>query len=512
MKMTFMIWLLAASVTACGSGSEGNDDPQPGPGDNEVRELKISSERVSSAYLGNGVQFSLYEHCFDADTDWGRNYGMSMDDAMWQKTFKRLDFMRLSLVRTMISSKSFCFRGNDAQGKPIIDNSYRVEMADKWLDYCDRNDITVLWGEWGTGTISPVTDTRWSKTIIGYVDYLINERNHKSIKYFVPCNEPDGNWSDATGGNFTTWKTGAENVYAEIQSRSLASKLAIAGPDACPGITGPTFIAYTANQLKDKIGLWNVHIYPYPSEIRSGAYESMIRQWHGILGRDRQLVLGEVGMKYQAGTAEYAENMRRAQQDPMGKTDTEGGSNMFVYDFSYGVDIADLYIQCMRGGASGGCSWIVCDAMNTSPNQKMKRWGLWNIFGAKMGNAADEAIRPWYYPLSLLSRYVPQGSEILSVGESRWEGVRAVAAVKDGKMTVAVVNNSKKARKVKFTMAEGVGVTPTEMTVYRFFENDRPVDADQLPKPAGKLTTDFAKGVELDLPAAGFILLTSFEF
>lgn len=511
MKLNFPAMLLAVSFTACGGSGSGGDGPTPPPAD-KVCEMVVSAQRISTDYRGNGVQFSLYEHCFDADTDWGKNYNMHMDEAMWAKTFKRLDFMRPRLARTMISSKSFCYRGKDGQGNPIIDNDYRAEIADKWLDYCDEKDITVLWGEWGTGTIAPVTDKLWSKTVIGYADYLINRRNHSCIRYFIPCNEPDGNWTDATGGNFVTWKTALDNVHEEIEARNLQDKLAVAGPDACPGITGPTFIAYTANQANDKIGLWNIHIYPYPAEIRSGSYENLIRQWHGILGSDRQMVLGEVGMKFQSGTPEYAENLRRATEDPMGKSDTEGGSNMFVYDFSYGIDIADLYIQCMRGGISGGCSWIVCDAMNTSPGQKMKRWGMWNIFGAKMGNAADENIRPWYYTLSLLSRYFPKGCEILRVSESGAEGVRSVACIQDGKLSLAVVNNSKTARKVRFRLDAALGVSPGSMKEYRFFENDRPADNDQLPVPAATLETDFTKGIELELPAFGFRLLTSFDF
>lgn len=510
-KMNLTALLVAAAIAGCDSKTEQPSGQSPQV--QTVSELTIHAERISEGYMGNGVQFGLYEHCFDADTDWERNYGMYMDDRMWNLTFKRLDFMNLGLVRTMISSKSFCYRGKNSSGEPIIDNSYNIHMVDKWLDYCDARDIDVLWGEWGTGTIvSSIEEPLWANTIIDYAAYLINEKGHSCIKYFIPVNEPDGNWSDATKGNFNTWKAGAESVYRRINELGIQDRLSIAGPDACPGITGSTFIAYTANQVKDKIGLWNIHIYPYPSEIRSGSYESKISQWHGILGKDMKMVLGEVGMKYQAGTPEYAENIRRAQEDPMGKSDTSGGSNMFVYDFSYGIDIADLYIQCMRAGISGGCSWMVCDAMNTSPGQKMKRWGMWNIFGTKMDNAEDENVRPWYYTLSLLSHYFPKGSEILKVDASRFNGVRAVAGTKDGKLTIALVNNSEMGRKVKFSIEPALGLSPSSMTEYVFFEEDRPADNDQLPLPKGKIDTDFKAGVELDIPAKGFILLTDSEF
>lgn len=509
LKLQLAIFSAVLFFSAC-SKDEGGEKGGGGGGEAvRTTELKITPETVSTGYMGNGVEYGLYEHCFDANSDWGKAFGMWMDEAMWEKTFKRLDYMKLSLARTMITSKSFCYTGNDNGGNPVIDNTRNLAVAEKWLDYCDSRDVTLLWGEWGTGTIASVTDPKWSRTVIGYADYLINTRGHDCIRYFIPTNEPDGNWSDATGGNFLTWKQAAENVFDEIDSRGLGDRLQIAGPDACPDITGPTFIAMAATQLKEKIGLWNIHIYPYPSDIRNGNYESMIRQWRGIMGTDKKLVLGELGIKYQPGTEEYAENIRRAQEDPMGKTDATGSSNMFVYDFSYAIDIADLYIQCMRGGISGACAWMVCDAMNTSAGQKMKRWGMWNIFGTKMGNVADEDIRPWFYTLSLLSRYIPEGSDILTVNASGVAGVRAVAARKEGEITLAVVNNSGKDQRIRFSME---GEHSRTMQVFHCMENDRPADSDQLPVPKETREVNLASGEEFDLPASSFILLTSHNF
>ncbi|MDY0104582.1 MAG: glycosyl hydrolase [Lentimicrobium sp.] len=476
---------------------------------NDVEELVIHDTTVSTGYIGNGVQFGLYEHCDDAASSWGKAFGMYMDDNMWNKTFKRLDFMRVGLARTMISSKSFCYRGQDSQGNPIIQNDYKIDLAEKWLNYCDNKDVTLMWGEWGTGNIAPVTDPLWANTIIGYADYLINTRNHPSVKYFIGINEPDGNWSDATGGSFDIWETATNNVYDAMVNKGLTDRLQIAGPDACPNTTGTSFLTNTTAKFENKIGLWNIHIYPYPNDIRSGSFESKIQNWHNILGKDKKLVLGEIGMKYKAGTPEHAENLRRAKEDPMQKSDTTGSANMFVYDYFYAIDIADIYIQCMRGGMSGACSWVVCDAMFTSSGQKMKRWGLWNIFGTKMGNPADEDIRPWYYTLSLMSRYFPKGTDILTVDASSYEGVRAIAGTYQGHKTIAVVNNSATARSVKFTME---GESARLMRKYVCTEESRPVDSDDLPVPAESKYVNLSAGEEVELPPLSFVLLTSLDF
>jgi hypothetical protein len=475
----------------------------------DVEELTIYDATISTGYIGNGVQFGLYEHCDDAASSWGKAFGMYMDENMWNKTFKRLDFMRLGLARTMISSKTFCYRGKDGQGNPIIQNDYKIDLVEKWLNYCDNKDVTLMWGEWGTGTIAPVTDPLWANTIIGYADYLINTRNHPSVKYFIGINEPDGNWSDATGGSFDIWEVATNNVYDAMVNKGLTDRLQIAGPDACPNTTGTSFLLKTTTRFENKIGLWNIHIYPYPNDIRSGAFESRIRDWHNILGKDKKLVLGEIGMKYKAGTPENIENIRRAKEDPMQKSDTTGSANMFVYDYFYAIDIADIYIQCMRGGISGACSWVVCDAMYTSPGQRMKRWGLWNIFGTKMGNPADENIRPWYYTLSLMSRYFPKGSDILTVDGSSYEGVRAIAGTYQGHKTIAVVNNSATAQSVKFKMG---GESARLMRKYVCTEQSRPVDSDDLPVPAESKYVDLSVGEEVELPPLSFVLLTSLDF
>ena len=417
--------------------------------------------------------------------------------------------MRLGLARTMISAKHFYYRGQDNKGNLKIQYNNRIDLVEKWLNYCDKNDITLLWGEWGTGNITSVTNPLWANTIIGYTDYLINTRKHSSIKYFIGVNEPDGNWSDATKGKFDVWETATNNVYKAIVNKGLTDRLQIAAPDACPNITGTAFLTKTTANLEDKIGLWNIHVYPYPKNIRSGSFENLIREWHTMLGKDKKLVLGEVGLKNKAGTPEYAENIRRAKEDPMQKSDTTKSANMFVYDYSYAIDIADIYIQCMRGGMSGACAWVVCDAMYTSPDQKMKRRGLWNIFGTKMGNPADENLRPWYYTLSLLSRYFPKGSDILSVDASAFEGVRAIAGTYQGHKTIAVVNNSGTARRVELIMG---GETARLMKKYVCTEQYRPVNAEGLPVPSEIKNVTLSEGEEVELPPSSFVLLTTLKF
>ena len=51
-------------------------------GKDTVGLLEIGDRPVSTGYMGNGVQFGLYEHCHGPESEWGRDYGMWMDSAM----------------------------------------------------------------------------------------------------------------------------------------------------------------------------------------------------------------------------------------------------------------------------------------------------------------------------------------------------------------------------------------------------------------------------------------------
>ena len=51
---------------------------------------------------------------------------------------------------------------------------------------------------------------------------------------------------------------------------------------------------------------------------------------------------------------------------------------MDVYDYSYGVDMADVAIQIQNAGYSGSAAWDLDDAMHTKNDlgqkNKLKRW------------------------------------------------------------------------------------------------------------------------------------------
>ena len=138
---------------------------------------------------------------------------------------------------------------------------------------------------------------------------------------------------------------------------------------------------------------------------------------------------------------------------------------------------------------------------------KLKIWGFWNIFGDEIFGAGEERVRPWYYAWSLLCRTLRPGSDFFAADVRGAAGVKAVAAVKDGRRTVAVVNVSREPRRVRIECPGWERFR--QATRYRYGEGLMRTEGDHtlLPNATG-LRIDFRSGAEYDMPGESMILLT----
>ena len=187
--------------------------------------VQISAEPgtvVSRTFMGFGVQWSPYPW-FD------------ITDAAWDRCFRRLDFMRVPLVRVMTRAYKYC-DGFDAQGVPMYAwNNNRMQKMDRLLAYCQKRNVTVVIGEWDDPA-SPedradkasdklqqygigCTDPRWARLVGDFLDHMLKEKGYSCVKYYNLINEPNGGWSHCA--DFSKWKTAIGNLHAEC-SRSGA--------------------------------------------------------------------------------------------------------------------------------------------------------------------------------------------------------------------------------------------------------------------------------------------------
>jgi hypothetical protein len=122
-----------------------------------------------------------------------------------------------------------------------------------------------------------------------------------------------------------------------------------------------------------------------------------------------------------------------------------------------------------------------------------------------MGHPEDEAIRPWFYTWSLMARLFPAGSKI--VAAEGGEGVRTLAGVNNGALSVMLVNDDDTARTVEVRVPGG-GRRALDM--YRYFDTERPVTAEGFPSVSKKVpATDLSKTLRVELPARGVVFLTT---
>jgi len=95
-----------------------------------------ASKVLAEDFLGAGVQWSAYPWFDVSESD-------------WQKVFRRLDYMKLPFTRVMVDMTTF-FGGLDENGRPrYLFDCELMQRVYKLLDYCETNNITVLFGHWG---------------------------------------------------------------------------------------------------------------------------------------------------------------------------------------------------------------------------------------------------------------------------------------------------------------------------------------------------------------------------
>ena len=448
-----------------------------------------ASSLVSTGYIGNGVQWDPYEVS-----------GISESD--WQKLYSRLDFMKPQFIRMMHNIGEKTENG-------VLNKEADLDHLMHLLDYCQSRGITVMFGDWGGSLADPEKGTineQLLRNVVEYLDFLINKKGYDCIKYYNLVNEPNGDWSQ-TKGDYELWSRAVKFFWQEAQKSGLASKIKMAAPDVAIWTAEETFwVSNTARDLPEATGIYDIHTYPSKITVNSGEYTEIIKAYKDASAPGSKIVMGEIGFKYrEPEDAGYqAENMKRAEN--LSHASIED-SQMFVYDYMYGTDMADAVFQTINAGYSGCVAWMLDDAMHYKEPGKLKIWGFWNIFGDEVYGAEHEKVRPWFYAWSLLCRYIPSGTDFYTVNVSGQDGIKAIAGVYEGKRTIAIVNVSKEERTVKVS-SENMGDLD-KVRKYIYGEGLFVIEGDCTMHPVAT-DMDFSpsKGETLKLPGESMILLT----
>ncbi|RKR14916.1 cellulase (glycosyl hydrolase family 5) [Maribacter vaceletii] len=452
------------------------------------------ANKLDFSFIGHGVQWSAYPHADSKDAEWG----FLMTNEKWEELYKRLDFVKPNIIRVMDVSTWRYYKGLDKNKQPILDfNTQEIKSLYKLLDYCQDRKIKVLFGEWGAPglwnldetipEIERADDPRWIGMIVKYLKHLILEKGYTCIQYYNLVNEPNGYWA-STDGDWEQWKSGYIQLNKALKTSGLHKYVSLSGPDAVTQWNHPShpkkahdWVYSTVTDLDSITGLYDFHIYADQDLIRTGNFVSYLEPFTSEINKTKKpLVLGELGMKYSGALKE--ENRKRGEEDSHAGPDD---SSMFVYDYFYGVDMADAAIQSMLAGVGGTIAWDLDDAMHTvgdlGEKNQLKKWGMWNILAEEFGDLeVDKKPRPWSYTWTLLCNLFPPESTIYKPEFSiKNDSIRSVAMTSKNQFTMALVNQSKSVKNIH--LETDLLEENTPLYLYEYSEINRPINSEGFP-------------------------------
>lgn len=454
---------------------------------------------VTQSYIGNGAQWDPYQ------LDYGEKK-LTISAADWQKLYIRLDFMKPQFMRVMINTTGVIENGklNPLKG---------YENLEPILSYCQSRNVAVVFGDWGNGMVNSKDNSiseQNLKLAAQYLDFLVNQKGFSCIKNYNMINEPNGDWS-VTNESYELWEKAAQHFYGEMKILGLDEKVSLMGPDIAIWFADNTdWITRSAESLHSAIGVYDIHTYPSKITVNSGDFTTIIKAYKDVVPAGKPIVMGEIGFKFvdKKDAALLRENEDRAKAKPYASVED---SQMFVYDYSYGTDMADALFQTVNTGYSGSVVWMLDDAMHAKEQKnKLKVWGFWNILGDEYFGNEEENVRPWFYAWSLLTKYMPAGSKVFKVTVSGDPNIKAIACEKGGKYMLAVVNVATSAK--KFTLQANLpALANTKQFLYAKDALKLQGDHEILPVKTN-LSLDLSKPKNFSLPAEGLMVLTNFNY
>lgn len=451
---------------------------------------------INRSYIGNGAEWDPYQ------LDYG-NGRMEIAESEWQKMYHRLDFMRPQLMRVVHNTEELM-----KDGKLLPDGNF--DQVRHILDYCQKHNVTVIFGDWGWG-LANAKDSTYDRHKVelaaDYVTWLVRDKGYTCIKYYNFVNEPNGFWS-TTEGNYNLWRDMTQCFYRRLKKNKMLSHVKLIGADLA--IWTPAEVPWQEQAAKDiDFGLFDIHTYPSKITVNSGDYSTIIKAYRNAVPDGKQIVMGEVGLKFvePADSIYQQETLRRAAA--LSHASMED-SQMFIFDYMYGTDMADVLIQTANNGYSGCVAWMMDDAMHSAeaPN-KLKMWGFWNIFGDELFGSDQEAVRPWFYAWSLLTRYMPAECNICKTTVRGLPTVKAIAVEKDGHKMLAVLNVSKKPTKVVLSGEEEIDGCKR----YLYAEGRLKLSETGILEPVDTgVTLNLQRGNTIDMPGESLIVYTNFAY
>lgn len=337
-----------------------------------------------------------------------RNYSnMNIDDNDYKLIFDRAKWMNFKIIRTMMQVK-WAFDENDN----FINSGTEFYHLTRILDYCEQNGISVIMQEWGIepewlnhNRLNKVDESKYLDMILEYMDYFVNIKKYRCIKYFGFVNEPN-----FEVGDYERWKRGFEYLHTGFERNGVIPKIKFMAPGQS---NNDEWFQKSVNDLSPKVDLFDVHIYEWRKDLLLGGIYYKTKDFLSVIDKksennEKLFFISEAGMR-DGQNAEINEN---------------------IDSFDYAQFMADYSCQALNAGANSVLAWMLDD--NSHPDFE---WGAWKSKQKQFG------LRPWFYTWGLFSKLFRQGSNIIKINPTSID-LRATAAVYNDEYSICVVNNS----------------------------------------------------------------------
>jgi len=139
MKKRLIIFVLliqmVLALTACQKEDRNVTENSVEDTETEIEFVVSTSEILNDDFRGFGIE-------------WDPHAESRVPDSDWELLTKRVSFLSPGIVRCMVLARWYVVSVEDGEPRLNFDN-YEMRQAMKVLDYCQSNDIPVVWGDWG---------------------------------------------------------------------------------------------------------------------------------------------------------------------------------------------------------------------------------------------------------------------------------------------------------------------------------------------------------------------------
>lgn len=387
----------------------GAEDPSFVPVPSGTRLIRVDAGKVVNPdYLGIGINIipvSLMENNLSK----GYNY------QYWEMEKKRILMMRPNVARVWFQLDWF------ETAKGVYDwNTPKMQAFYQYLDVLKQAGTEIeLDFSWKIGrTIQPwfcmpgvnpdVSAPRdlddFAKSCSATLNELIQNRGYSNIKYLTFYNEPNGNWDfECLGNQAAYFALMLKTVSLRLTADGRRSLVHIWGPEES---NAPDWFQYMKDNVDPYIDEYSFHCY-IPN------FATMVADLKTRLG---------IAESKPVMVTEYGE------QHPSESWNTAGHAEMLISTANTGVRGA-LAWQ-MSGSYLEDPNETTCTGISGDPDA-MTMWDALQGGGMKPSKG--------YYQYSLLSRYVPAHSQVLTTTVAGGDDVRSASfKTPDGNYTVVV--------------------------------------------------------------------------